>query len=158
MWLLLTLISSSLFGVAFSQCSTLPDAAFIQMRIQSIVSIGAGEGNDPVVTLIQHHFTCIAVGSWQGTVRSLSIAVRYNETSSSQPEVQRIIQLLLTCSGTNFVLQSPSNEPLQPVSLFDLATRRDCLVCAILGSPTIDQPTNCAGKNMHSNNLYCFMV
>ena len=153
MWLLLTLMSSSLFGAAFSQCSTLPDAAFIQTRILSIVSSGGGEGSDPVATLIQHHFTCIAVGSTQGTIRSLSIAVRYNVTSSNQPEVQRIRQLLLTCSGTNFVLQSPSNEVNQPESLFDLATRRDCLVCAISGSETIDPATNCAGKNMHSNNL-----
>ena len=147
MWLLLTLISSSLFGVAFSQCSTLPDAAFIQTRIQSIVSSSGGVGSNPVVTLLQHHFTCIAVGSVQGTFRSLSILVRYNVTSSNQPEVQLIIQLLLTCSGTNVVLQSPSNEALQPESLFDLATRRDCRVCAISGLATIDQPTNCAGKN-----------
>ena len=151
MWLLLTLISSSLFSTAFSQqqsrCSTLPNAAFIQTRIQSIVSSSGGEGSNPVATLLQHHFTCIAVGSTPGSARSLSIAVRYNVTSSDQPaEIQRIIQLLLTCSGTTFVLQSRSNEANQPESLFDLATRRDCLVCATAGSSTIDQPTNCAGK------------
>ena len=157
-WLLLTISCASLFGAAFSQCSTLPDAAFIQTRIQSIVSSSGGEGSNPDATLIQHHFTCIAVNSTHGTSRSLSIAVRYNVTSSNQPVVQRIRQLLLTCSGTNFVLQSPSNEVNQPESLFDLATRRDCLVCAISGSATIDPATNCAGKNTEQPFEYSSVI
>ena len=151
MWLLLALSCASLFGAVFAQCSPLPAADFIENRLESTVRSEGGHGTNPNVTLVQHHFTCIAVGSTEGTVRSLSIAVRYNVTSTDQPEVQRISQLLFECSGSNYLLsQSDPFEPDQPESLFNLATRRDCLLCAIMGSPTIDPNTNCAGK---SNNL-----
>ena len=122
-----------------------------------IVASQGGDGKDPVVTLLQHHFTCIAVGSTEGTARLLSIAVRYNVTSTDHPEVrQRIAQLLLECSGSDldYVLARPASlEPNQPESLFNLATRRDCRVCAISGSPTIDPDTNCAGKTAS----YCIL-
>ena len=146
-WLLLALSCASLFGAVFAQCSPLPAADFIENRLESTVRSEGGEGTNPNVTLLQHHFTCIAVGSTEGTVRSLSIAVRYNVTSTDQPEVQRIAQLLFECSGSNYILsQSDPFEENQPESLFNLATRRDCFLCAIMGSPTIDPDTNCAGK------------
>ena len=148
MWLLVLALScASLFGAVFSQCSTVPDADFIENRLQSTVSGEGGEGTNPVVTLLQHHFTCVAVGSSEGTARSLSIAVRYNVTSTDQPEVQRIAQLLFECSGSNFVSQSTGFEANQNETLFNLTTRRDCWVCAISGLSTIDEDTNCAGKS-----------
>ena len=150
-WLLLAISCASLFGAAFSQCSTFPDADFIRARLQAVVGSGGGEGTNPIATLVQHHFTCIAVGSTQGTARALSIAVRYNVTSSNQPEVQRIAQLLLRCTGMEFVTQDMPLEPTQPESLFDLATRRDCFQCAISVPAGIDfnAETNCAGKSNH---------
>ena len=148
-WLLLALSCASLFGAVFPQCSTLPAADFIQNRLESTVRSEGGEATNPNTTLLQHHFTCIGVGSTEGTTRSLSIAVRYNVTSTDQPEArQRIAQLLFECSGSNYILsQSDPFEPNQPESLFNLATRRDCFLCAIMGSPTIDPNTNCAGKS-----------
>ena len=148
-WLLLALSCESLFGAVFAQsCSPLPAADFMENRLESTVRSEGGEGTNPNVILLQHHFTCIAVGSTEGTASSLSIAVRYNVTSTDQPEVQRIAQLLFECSGTNYILsQSDPFEPNQNESLFNLATRRDCRLCAISGSPTIDPDTNCAGKS-----------
>ena len=155
-WLLLALSCASLFGAVFAQsCSPLPAADFIENRLEFTVRSEGGEGTNPNVTLLQHHFTCIAVGSTEGTVRSLSIAVRYNVTSTDQPEVQRISQLLFECSGSNYILsQSDPFEPNQPESLFNLATRRDCFLCAIMGSPTIDPNTNCASKSNNLLHLY----
>ena len=147
-WLLLALSCASLFGAVFPQCSTLPAADFIENRLESTVRSEGGEGTNPNVTLLQHHFPCIGVGSTEGTTRSLSIAVRYKVTSTDQPEVQRIAQLLFECSGSNYILsQSDPFEPNQNETLFNLATRRDCVLCAISGSPTIEPDTNCAGKS-----------
>ena len=147
-WLLLALSCASLFGAVFPQCSPLPAADFIENRLESTVRSEGGEGTNPNVTLLQHHFTCIAVGSTEGTARSLSIAVRYNVKSTDQPEVQCIAQLLFECSGSNYILsQSDPFEPNQTESLFNLATRRDCFLCATSGSSTIDPDTNCAGKS-----------
>ena len=145
-WLLLALSCASFFGAGFSQCSTLPDAMSIQTSILSIVSGQGGEGTDPVITLLQHHFTCIAVGTTEGTFRSLSIAVRYNVTSMDNPAPrQRIRQLLLECSDSNFVPQSTTAlEPNQPESVFNLTTRRDCRFC-IAAAPT---DNNCDGKSI----------
>ena len=149
MWLLVLALScASLFGAVFAQpaeCSPLPAAEFIENRLQSIVSSEGGAGSN--VTLLQHHFTCIAVGSTEGTARSLSIAVRYNETSADQSDFQRISQILFECSGSDYVLSADPFEPNQNESLFNLATRRDCRLCAISDSPTIDPDTNCAGKS-----------
>ena len=152
MWLVMLALScASLFGAVFArqtECSPLPDADFIENKLQSSVSSQGDAGSNPVVTLLQHHFTCIAVGSTEGTVRSLSIAVRYNVTSTDQPEVQPIAQILFECIGSNYVLSSSAPfEGNQPESLFNLTTRRDCWLCAILGPVMIDPDTNCAGKS-----------
>ena len=143
--LVLALSGVSLFGAVFAQCAKLPDADLIENRLQSIVSSEGGEGTNPNATLLQHHFTCIGVGSTEGTARSLSIAVRYNVTSTDQPEVQRIVDLIFDCSGSNFVyggLGTFSDISVSE-SLFNLTTRRDCYLC------TTDSPTigNCAGKS-----------
>ena len=141
----------SLFGTVFAQseCSPLPDADFIENRLEFTVRSEGGEGTNPNVTLLQHHFSCIAVGSTEGTTRSVSIAVRYKVTSTDHPEArQRIAQLLFECSGSNYILfQSDPFEPNQNETLFNLATRRDCFLCAISGSSTIVPDTNCAGKS-----------
>ena len=142
----------SLFGTVFarqSECSPLPDADFIENRLEFTVRSEGGEGTNPNVTLLQHHFSCIAVGSTEGTARSVSIAVRYKVTSTDHPEArQRISQLLFECSGSNYILsQSDPFEPNQNETLFNLATRRDCFLCAISSSSTIDTDTNCAGKS-----------
>ena len=155
MWVLVLALSCvSLFGAVFAQCSTLPDADLIEDSILFFSSGGGVEGANPNFTLLQHHFTCIAVGSTEGTARSLSIAVRYNETSTDQPEVQRIVQLTFECSGSNFVSQGivTISDANISESLFNLATRRDCFLCTVILSdppPAIDYDTltNCAGKS-----------
>ena len=145
-WMLLAVSCASLFGAAFpaaQECS-LPDDAFIRTSVIKVVR--SLVGSDAVVIPIQYHFTCIAVGSTQGKARSLSIAARYNVTVNDRPEEQLILQMVLLCSGGNKFLIN-QNEFNQPESLFDLETRVDCFACASSGSPTIDPPTNCAGKN-----------
>ena len=144
-WMLLAVSCASLFGAAFpagQECS-LPDDALIRILVKQLVS--GLVGSDAVVIPIQYHFTCIAVGSTQGKARSLSIAARYNVTVNDRPEEQFILQMVVLCSGGMFVHRS--NELNQPESLFDLETRIDCFVCAVSASPTIDPPTNCAGKS-----------
>ena len=148
-FLLLALACASLFGAVFAQdCSApLPDMETILSRLQAAVEGSAGEGPNPVIELLQYNFNCIAVGTTEGTARSLSIAVRYNVTSTSQPEVQRISQLLLECTGGNFVAQGTPLEPFQSETLLNPnITRRDCRFCIRTG-PNVDTNTNCAGKS-----------
>ena len=158
-WMLLAVSCASLFGAAFpaaQECS-LPDDAFIRTLVKQVVL--SVEESDAVVIPIQYHFTCIGVSSTQGKARSLSIAARYNVTvtSNGRPEEQLILQMVVRCSGGKF--DHYQHEMNQPESLFDLETRRDCFVCAASGSPTIDPPTNCAGKSCLTDTSYvCFSL
>ena len=156
--LLFIAISSCASIFAAASISPLPDCAppddqRIRLLARNFILSGLPGGiGDPIVTILEYHFTCMAVGSTEGTFRSLSYVVRSSVMSRKTSEpVQLIAQILLICQGRvgdrRFISADEGGESNQPESLFNLTTRRDCLLCATSGSPTIDQPTNCAGKS-----------
>ena len=128
-----------LFSTAFSQC-LFPSESDIETFVDSLVQSDGGEGANPIVNLIQYHPTCMAVANEQNFFYYLSIAVRYNVTTTGT--VQCISQMQLMCSGMDWNPQSPL-EKNRPETVFNLTTKRDCYICSITAPVSIDMDTNC---------------
>ena len=158
--LLLIQVLAFLRAVVAQEC-TLPSAMDIETLVESITISSGGEGAGTDITLLNHHFTCLAVGSRADRYRGVSIAVRYNATQSGGTTNTRLSQVQLDCSGgTHFIPSSEPFEPVRPESVLTLPTRRDCSLCVLTAPSSImvDDDTNCACKYMYMPLLLCMLT
>ena len=95
-----------------------------------LIYIVGGEGSTTVTTLLNHHFTCLAVGSSRDQYRQVSVAVRYTKNTESG---QFTAQFPLRCTSGNL---APVGELDQspPANVFNISTRRDCFICTTVNS------------------------
>ena len=144
------LIVAILFGPAVAQECTLPSAMDVETLVESLAISKGGEGQGAEITLLDHHFTCLAVGSRADRYREVSVAVRYNATQSGTTNM-RLSQIQLECSGGTSTHFTGSGDPFEadpPESVLTVTTRRDCRLCVITApSPiVVNADTNCACK------------
>ena len=145
--LLLIQVLAFLRAVVAQEC-TLPSAMDIETLVESITISSGGEGVGTEITLLDHHFTCLAVGSRADRYRGVSVAVRYNATQSGTTNM-RLSQIQLVCNGgTHFTGSGEPFEAGRPESVLTLATRRDCRLCVITAPSAIvvEADANCACK------------
>ena len=135
---------------ATSQDCSVPDGGAINTRLRSLlISIG-GEGAALVTTLLDYHFTCLAVGSSLDLYRQVSVAVRYTKNTASG---QFTAQFTLRCTSGNFGTVGELDQS-PPANVFNISTRRDCFTCTTVGSHpsfTIDVVADCACKCYNSS-------
>ena len=147
---LVSAVLALLLGTAHSQCTRLPTNNEIQSLVQAIVSSSGGEGAIGTVTLLSHHFTCIAPTQKMGEIQQVSIAVVFNFTTSGVTDTRRQ-QIQLQCSGVNNYQGATSSLEVNPPAVaFTLTTREDCFLCVPSGPPsvTVDTDANCAGESL----------
>ena len=125
-----------------SQCS-LPNATDIGNALQRLLLSDVGEGSDIQSTLIDFHFTCLAVEA-RDLYRAFSIAVSYNTNDQGSTVLYAQIQLECT-SGNNIRPRSVLGiEANLNRSVFSITTRRDCRTCtADANIPNLDADANC---------------
>ena len=135
-----------LLGTAHSQCTRLPTEDEIETLILSILLSSSGEGFSGTVTLLSHHFTCIAPTQKMGEIHEVSIVVVFNVTWDTNTRRQ---QVQLCCSGDNYY-RTTQLEVNPPAVAFTLTTREDCFLCVPSGpsSVTVDTDANCAGESL----------
>ena len=94
------LFLSLLFGLSIpvtSQDCSLPDNSTINTNLQSLLTSVGGEGPATTTTLLDHHFTCLALASSRDQYRQVSVAVRYTKNTASE---QFTAQFTLGCTST----------------------------------------------------------
>ena len=136
---------------ATSQDCSLPDGGAINTRLRSLLLSIGGEGSTLSTTILDYHFTCLAVGSSRDQYRQVSVAVRYTKNTGSG---QFTAQFPLECTAGNWfgkgeLDQSPS------ANVFNISTRRDCFTCTTVDVHavlTIDAIADCACK---CYNFFC---
>ena len=130
---------------ATSQDCSLPDGGAINNDLRSLlISIG-GAGTTLSTTLLDHHFTCLAVGSSRDQYRQVSVAIRYTKSTASG---QFTAQFTLRCASGNFDTVGELDQS-PPANVFDISTRRDCFICTTISSHpafTIDAVADCVCK------------
>ena len=133
---------------AISQDCSLPDEATINTNLRSLLTSVGGEGSATVTTLLDHHFTCLAVGSSRDQYREVTVAVKYTKNTASG---HFIAQFPLRCTSTsagNFgTIGELDQSP--PANVFNISTRRDCFICTTFSSHpffTIDTTADCVCK------------
>ena len=145
--------AAAFIGTVHAQCS-LPTESQIANLALTFANFAGGEGASFVaVDVISYHFTCIAVGATENTIRLTSVAVEYDRIASGGSVTRLREQFQFQCSGS--VLELADSTPVEqnpPPEAFNATTRRDCFTCAVSGSPVIDSVTNCAGKNKQTEN------
>ena len=139
---------------ATSQDCSLPDGNAINTNLRSLLISQAGEGGTLVTTLLDHHFTCLAVGSSRDQYRQVSVAVRYTKSTASG---QFTAQFPLRCASGNWASVGELDQS-PPANAFDIGTRRLCFTCTTVGSHTsftIDAVADCACE-CHFLNMFFF--
>ena len=130
---------------ATSQDCSLPDSNTINTYLRSLLISVGGEGGTLVTTLLDHHFTCLAVGSSRDQYRQASVAVRYTKSTAIG---QFTAQFPLRCTSGNFGTVGELDQS-PPANVFNISTRRDCFICTTVNSQpgfTIDAVADCACK------------
>ena len=128
-----------------SQDCSLPDSNVINTNLRSLLISHGGEGSTLVTTLLDHHFTCLAVGSSRDQYRQVSVAVRYTKNTASG---QFTAQFPLKCTSGNLASKGELNQS-PPANVFNISTRRDCFICTTVNIQpgfTIDTVADCACK------------
>ena len=128
---------------ATSQDCSLPNDAMINTRLRSLLISYGGEGSNLSTTLLDHHFTCLAVSSSRDQYRQVSAAVRYTKNTASG---QFTAQFPLRCTAGNFGTIGELNQS-PPANVFNISTRRDCFICTTDGTHDvfiIDAIADCA--------------
>ena len=126
-----------------SQDCSLPDGDAINTNLRSLLISNAGEGGSLVTTLLDHHFTCLAVGSSRDQYREVSVAVRYTKNTGSG---NFTAQFPLRCTSGNYGTTGQLDQT-PPANVFNISTRRDCFVCTTVTTHavfTIDAVADCA--------------
>ena len=142
-FVLFALVSLRILPPATSQDCFLPDGDAINTILRSLLISHGGEGNTLVTTLLNHHFTCLAVGSSRDQYRQVSVAVRYTNSSAGE---QFTAQFPLRCTTGNLASVGELDKS-PPVNAFNISTRRDCFICTTVNSQpgfTIDTTSDCA--------------
>ena len=138
-----TFLLFSICSPAASQECSLPDGGVINTNLLSLLIAVGGEGTATTTTLLDHHFTCLAVGSSRDQYRQVSVAVRYTKSTASE---QFTAQFTLRCtSGSLATIGELDQSP--PANVFNISTRRDCFVCTTVNIQTgftIDTTSDCA--------------
>ena len=128
---------------ATSQDCSLSNGGAINTNLRSLLLSVGGEGTATTTTLLDHHFTCLAVGNSRDQYRQVSVAVRYTKNTASG---QFTAQFTLRCaSGTLASVGELDQSP--PANVFNISTRRDCFVCTTVNIQTgftIDTTSDCA--------------
>ena len=138
---------------ATSQDCSPPDGGAINDILRSLLISIEGEGSNLSTTLLDHHFTCLAVGSSRDQYRQVSVAVRYTKNTASG---QFNAQFPLRCTAGNFDTVGELDQSLDQspqANVFNISTRRDCFICTTVGSHpsfTIDVAADCACKCYNS--------
>ena len=141
----LALFALVLLKPATSQDCSLPDSDAINTRLRSLLISVGGEGPALVTTSLDHHFTCLAVGSSRDQYRQVSVAVRYTNSTEIG---QFTAQFPLRCTSGNFGTVGELDQS-PPANVFNISTRRDCFICTTVGTHavfTIDTDADCACK------------
>ena len=128
---------------AASQECSLPDGGVINTNLLSLLIAVGGEGTATTTTLLDHHFTCLAVGSSRDQYRQVSVAVRYTKSTASG---QFTAQFTLRCTSGSLVTVGELDQS-PPANVFNISTRRDCFICTTVNSQpgfTIDTTADCA--------------
>ena len=146
---LFALVLMRLSTPATSQDCSLPDSNVINTNLRSLLISNAGEGGTLVTTLLDHHFTCLAVGSSRDQYRQVSVAVRYTKNTASG---QFTAQFPLRCTSGSW---EPGGELNQypPANVSNINTRRDCFICTTVNNQpgfTIDITADCACKCIYN--------
>ena len=135
------LLVDSTLSQSSPQCS-LPSATEIGNILQRLLISMVGEGRDFQSTLIDFHFTCLAVEA-RDLYRAFSVAVSYNR--SDQGSTVFYAQIQLECMRGNIIRErSVFAFEDTGISVFSITTRRDCRTCT--GDPNIpnvDSDANC---------------
>ena len=142
---LFALVLLRILTPAISQDCSLPDSSVINTSLQSLLISVGGEGSATVTTLLDHHFTCLAVGSSRDQYRQVSVAVRYTKNTASG---QFTAQFTLRCTSGNFGTVGELNQS-PPTNVFDISIRRDCFICTTQNTHSsfdIDAVADCARK------------
>ena len=150
---LFALVLLRILTPAISQDCSLPDSSVINTNLQSLLIAVGGEGFTTVTTLLEHHFTCLAVGSTRDQYRQVSVAVRYTKNTGNG---QFTAQFPLRCTSGNFGTVGELDQS-PPANVFDISTRRDCFICTtVISQPgfTIDSAADCARKCIILHTLY----
>ena len=127
---------------ALSQECSLPDASTIRTHLRDLLISDGGEGNSVIITLLEHHFTCLAVAS-RDRYRALSVIVRYTKSSGSG---ELVAQYIMVCGSGN-VYSSRELDQFPPTNAFSIETRRDCRECTTLTiAPNTDTTADCLCK------------
>ena len=132
---------------ATSQDCSLPDGGAINTNLRSLLISNAGEGGTLVTTLLDHHFTCLAVGSSRDQYRQVSVAVRYTKNTATG---QFTAQFPLRCTSGNYDTVGELDQS-PPANVFDINTRRDCFICTTVNSQpsfAINTTADCACKSI----------
>ena len=140
--LFLSLLSSLSIPATSQECS-LPDDTMINNYLLSLLISVGGEGSTTTTTLLDHHFTCLAVGSSRDQYRQVSVAIRYTKNTASG---QFTAQFPLRCTAGNFGTIGELNQS-PPANVFNISTRRDCFICTTIDNVpgfTIDTTADCA--------------
>ena len=136
------------FSVPAAADCSLPDEAAINTNLRSLLASVGGEGNVTTTTLLDHHFTCLAVGSSRDQYREVSVAVRYTKnTASGHFFAQFPLRCTSTSAGNFGTIGELDQSP--PVNVFNTSTRRDCFICTTFSSHPffkIDTNADCVCK------------
>ena len=131
---------------ATSQDCSLPNGGAIDTNLLSLLTSVGGEGGTGLsTTLLEHYFTCLAVGGSRDRYRQVSVAVRYTKSTASG---NFTAQFTLRCTSGNFATVGELDQS-PPANVFNISTRRDCFTCTIVSSNpsvTIDNEADCACK------------
>ena len=128
---------------ATSQDCSLIDGNAINTHLRSLFIHVGGEGATFSTTLLDHHFTCLAVGSSRDQYREVSVAVKYTKSTTSGLFTA---QFPLRCTSGNLASVDELDQS-PPSNVFDVKTRRDCFICTVNSSQagfTIDATADCA--------------
>ena len=138
------LVAFVLLRCATSQACALPDATAINNGLMSLlVSVGV-KGGTLSTTILDHHFTCLAVSSSRDQYRQVSVAVRYTKSTESG---QFTTQFPLSCTSGTTMETIGMLDQSPPANVFNISTRKDCFICTqITMQPgfTIDTTADCA--------------
>ena len=154
-FVLLALVLLRILPSATSQDCSLPDGDAINTRLRSLLTSIGGEGSALITTLLDHHFTCLAVGNSRDQYRQVSVAVRYVKNTESG---NFTAQFTLRCTSGNFGTVGELDQS-PPANVFNISTRRDCFICTVLhNNPvfTIDTAADCACECiiLHTTDMF----
>ena len=152
---LLTVLTALLGNALSQQQCPLPTQTQIEDAILNELRNTGGDGSTvDAVLLLDHHYNCLATSDRLNRYRSITVAVRYNETttpsgSTTNITETRVSQLQLQLCDADDTFRASDNTLEDPGTLdvFNLPTRRNCTRCTDTDPPgfpgVFDADNNC---------------